>query len=397
VTATVKIEVTPTPVIQPSPVLPLGLVTGLLTSLPGLNGVPSQPAFPNINPTPSLKLDPKTKNTLDSFQALQSILLKIKLARDALLSSSSLSLSTPTLTSPVASIIQSSATPTQISSINVPVTETKNPQNLFLTISIAPFTTAESSIQPSLSSSINSLVTVLPSRLLQSSLTSTKVESYVQITRSVEPTYVQLSSIIQPTKVESSIYHLSSTIPNSATSEDISNDEIKLPTVNEIVNENLNEDTENTVDINTDNAKEIDQNDDEIKVVIVEPVFVRDDVTLVNQDTTSNNKAKDVHSENIVEDTNSETITGNTSLEEDDGVWIISESVSSSVSNAQGQVISVQPVFPQNTIPQIVQGEVVTPESIVADTVDVVDSSVQIVVASASQVISSETSTVIES
>ena len=47
----------------------------------------------------------------------------------------------------------------------------------------------------------------------------------------------------------------------------------------------------------------------------------------------------------------------NTSLEEDDGVWIISESVSSSVSNAQGQVISVQPVFPQNTIPQIVQGK----------------------------------------
>ena len=48
----------------------------------------------------------------------------------------------------------------------------------------------------------------------------------------------------------------------------------------------------------------------------------------------------------------------NTSLEEDDGVWIISESVSSSVSNAEGQVISVQPVFPQNSIPQIVQGKI---------------------------------------
>ena len=237
--------------------------------------------------------------------------MKIKLARDALLSSSSLSLSTPTLTSPVASIIQSSATPTQISSINVPVTETKNPPNLFLTSSVAPFTTAESSIQPSLSSSINSLVTVLPSRLLQSSLTSTKVESYVQITRSVEPTYVQLSSIIQPTKVESSIYHLSSTIPNSATSEDISNDEIKLPTVNEIVNENSNEDTENNnVELNTDNAKESNQNDDEIKVVIVEPVFVRDDETLDNKEIIINNEAKGVPSVNNIEDTNSETITG---------------------------------------------------------------------------------------
>ena len=236
--------------------------------------------------------------------------MKIKLARDALLSSSSLSLSTPTLTSPVASIIQSSATPTQISSINVPVTETKNPPNLFLTSSVAPFTTAESSIQPSLSSSINSLVTVLPSRLLQASLTSTKVESYVQITRSVEPTYVQLSSIIQPTKVESSIYHLSSTIPNSATSEDISNDEIKLPTVNEIVNENSNADTNNDIELNTDNTKESNQNDDEIKVVIVEPVFVRDDETLDNKEIIINNEAKDVPSENNIEDTNSETITG---------------------------------------------------------------------------------------
>ena len=36
---------------------------------------------------------------------------------------------------------------------------------------------------------------------------------------------------------------------------------------------------------------------------------------------------------------------------------IMSENVSSSVSNAQGQVISVQPVFPQNTIPQIIQGK----------------------------------------
>ena len=236
--------------------------------------------------------------------------MKIKLARDALLSSSSLSLSTPTLTSPVASIIQSSATPTQISSINVPVTETKNPPNLFLTSSVAPFTTAESSIQPSLSSSINSLVTVLPSRLLQSSLTSTKIESYVQITRSVEPTYVQLSSIIQPTKVESSIYHLSSTIPNSATSEDISNDEIKLPTVNEIVNENSNADTNNDIELNTDNTKESNQNDDEIKVVIVEPVFVRDDETLDNKEIIINNEAKDVPSENNIEDTNRETITG---------------------------------------------------------------------------------------
>ena len=170
----------------------------------------------------------------------------------------------------------------------------------------------------SISSSINSQVTVLPSRLLQSSLTPTKVESYVQITRSVEPTFVQFSSIIQPSKVESSAYHSSSTVSNSATLENTSNDEIKLPTSNEKLSENSNDDSninnntseegiENNAEINGDNAKESNQNNEEIKVVIVEPVFVRDEETNVDKESISNSGAAEELAENNVENTNSET------------------------------------------------------------------------------------------